>query len=67
VTYLDHYRPPVEGEQRWQLELSWREHTRARLDWLYGYDRARQIDAGLDPATQADIAAWNRLGKRSAA
>lgn len=41
--------------------------TKARLEWLYGHARAESIARGTDPATQADIASWNALGRRSAA
>lgn len=41
--------------------------TSARLRWQYGDARAAQIMAGDDPNTQADIAAWNRLGAKGRA
>lgn len=66
-SYRDHYRPPVEGEFPWQVSHSWAEHTRRALEWRYGYARAAAIVAGRDPATQADVDAWNRLGTRRAA
>lgn len=34
----------------------------AALIWRYGIDRALQILAGFDDATNADIRAWRRLG-----
>lgn len=40
---------------------------RYRLRWHHGEKRAAQILSGRDPATQADIAKWNMLGRRSAA
>lgn len=39
----------------------------AKLAWQYGANRARQIVAGGDPATQADIEAWCMLGRKDAA
>lgn len=33
-----------------------------RLSWAHGAHRAAQIVAGNDPKTQADLAAWRRLG-----
>lgn len=39
-----------------------RQFLEDRLIWLYGGARAAEIMAGRDPATQADIAAWRRLG-----
>jgi hypothetical protein len=43
--------------------------TKDRLLWAYGSERTAAIVAGEDPATNADIAAWNRIGShaRSAA
>ena len=38
------------------------ERTMARLQWQYGPERAVAIVAGIDPATNADLAAWNALG-----
>jgi hypothetical protein len=40
----------------------WVVHTLRNLEWHYGLDRAVAITAGSDPATEADVAAWNRLG-----
>lgn len=37
-------------------------NTTARLRWAHGDARAAKIIAGKDPATNADIAAWNALG-----
>jgi hypothetical protein len=48
--------------QRWAL---W--DLRDRLLWLYGPERAAEIMAGRDEATQADIAKWNALGNRGRA
>jgi hypothetical protein len=33
-----------------------------KLVTLYGYERASLIVTGKDPATNADLASWNRLG-----
>lgn len=41
--------------------------TSARLTWRHGFWRARQIMADQDARTRADLAAWNRLGRRDAA
>jgi hypothetical protein len=35
-----------------------------RLQWQYGFDGAILRFGGNDPATEADLAAWNRLGSR---
>ncbi len=45
---------------------SWADFTAKRIWWIYP-DRADAILAGNDSATQADLAAWNRLGRRAAA
>ena len=42
---------------------SWADFTKARLEWLYGPNQAIERLA----QTQADIAAWRRLGTRTAA
>jgi len=36
--------------------------TIARLTWAHGPERTAEIVAGRDAATNADIAAWRRLG-----
>lgn len=41
---------------------SWVGFTANRLRELYGEKRATAIIGGRDPATNADIAAWLRLG-----
>jgi hypothetical protein len=46
---------------------SWEEQAGRRLVHQYGHARARAIVEGLDPATNADIAAWNGLGEGRAA
>lgn len=42
------------------------QETTDRLRWHYGAGRAASIIAGLDAATNADVAAWNRLGRAKA-
>lgn len=67
TSYRDHYRLPHEGEEGAQITHSWAAFTRRSLEWLYGDDRARAIRQGHDPATQADLARWNSLGRKEAA
>lgn len=62
-SYIDHYRLPQAGEKGWAIDVSWREVANARLRWLYGDEHVITRRA----ATQADIAAWNRLGSGRAA
>lgn len=50
-----------------QLPVLWRDITWTRLEWTHGADRAALIVIGKDPPTQADIARWEALGRRSAA
>jgi hypothetical protein len=45
----------------------WADHFRRLFTWHYGPERADAIMSSRDPTTQADIARWNRLGRRSAA
>lgn len=66
TSYIDHHPEPryIAGKAPDKsISHSWRQHTEARLLWLYGpsyhVERAAQ--------TQADIAAWRRLGTRTAA
>lgn len=75
-TYIDHHRSHIVWIKtpdglRWKYEAqlvhSWTEHTARNLAWRYGAKRARAIQRGNDPVTQADLAAWSRLGRRSAA
>lgn len=40
--------------------MSWDQMTRRRLRWLYGSD----FEAQRRAMTQADIEAWNTLGRR---
>lgn len=47
--------------------VDWFAITKERLAWSYGPDRAAQIIAGNDPATQGDVARWNSLGRKDAA
>lgn len=42
----------------------WMTPTELRLAWLYGAERAARIIEGRDPKTEADLAAWRRLGPR---
>lgn len=41
------------------------DQTAERLRWAHGEERAAQILAGRDPATQTDITAWRRIGARA--
>lgn len=63
MTYLSHYAgndtPETFGNE---VIHDWAEFTFRRQCWLYGPERAAAIMVGEDPATEADIAAWNRLG-----
>lgn len=45
------------------LRHCWHEQAEARLLWLYGEEGC----ADRDDAADADVAAWNRLGRRRAA
>ena len=40
-----------------------RERLLLALSWRYGADRTAKIIGGHDPKTNADIAAWSRLGR----
>lgn len=44
-----------------------RDRYEATLHFLYGPRRAEQILDGGDPAHQADVAAWRRLGRKRGA
>lgn len=66
-TYRDHR---ASGMNNWgernPVTHSWRDHTRRNQAW----GRPEAVDrimAGNDPATQADIARWDSLGRRAAA
>ncbi len=48
------------GQKRKEAELT---RLTARLQWSRGPDRTKAILEGRDPATQADVAAWNNLGR----
>ena len=46
----------------------WHRSTWHRLQWQHGRERAEAVMEGQDAKSQADLAAWNRLGtKRKAA
>ncbi len=66
-SYIDHrlLAGPLGGEG--YITFSWREHTRQRLQWIYGPVRANRIMRGVDPDTQHDIATWGNVGRRGAA
>lgn len=66
MSYRDHKRC-VPGWEGPVTIHSWQEFTARRLEWLYGRERAADIAAGRDPATNTDLAAWDRLGQRRAA
>lgn len=53
VRFGKYFGPPATGA--YDVE------TAERLTWAHGAERARQIIAGHDPATQADLAAWRRI------
>jgi len=64
TSYLDHHQrggwPDCDGPR---VVHSWEAHTRRTLRWLYGPDYETERAA----MTQADLAAWRRLGGRDAA
>lgn len=62
-SYRNHYRMVWFDRITWEPETDWVEFTHRRLAWLYGANHVTERAA----MTQADIAAWNRLGSRSAA
>ena len=62
-SYIDSWRAPRDGEDGFQSQHSWREFTEDRLCWLYGPNYRAERAA----MTQADLAAWSRLGRRAAA
>ena len=47
--------------------VDWESMRWQRLCHCYGPERAKLIVSGRDPKTQADLARWNALGRRSAA
>jgi hypothetical protein len=64
MTYIDHTESRIvtPGAGRVSVVVhSWDAFTSARLEWLYGECR-RQT-----PQAQADLASWNKLGRREAA
>ena len=67
-SYKDHWSWPEPGAaERSQLTHSWADFTFNRLCEAYGVERATSIARGQDARTNADIAAWNALGRRAAA
>jgi hypothetical protein len=67
MTYIDHkeFGFRAGGEMRaLDVSVSWPEYTYRRLAWLYGPERAHAIELGTDTRTNADLAAWRRLGDR---
>lgn len=68
-SYIDH-REVTRAVGRHYMSVvthSWEEHTRLNLAWHYGPARAAKILTGYDTKTQADVLAWNALGRRAAA
>lgn len=63
MTYLAHYYGEG-GVYPVQTSYNFHAHLRRSLDFQYGPEQADTIIAGLDPATNADIAKWNNLGIR---
>lgn len=61
TSYIDQCAAPAPGVDSHVITHSWAKFTAARLAWLYG--EAHFIERR--PATQADIAAWRRLGSSS--
>lgn len=62
MTCRDHQpRPKSFGFH--DIRMNWYDYTYARLAWLYGEDRAWAITRRQDEATNADIEAWERLGR----
>lgn len=59
-SYQDH----IDGSA---VTHSWAEHTRRNLTWHYGEKRVAEIGRGNDYKTNTDLAAWNQIGRRSAA
>ena len=52
---------------RYYPGFSWAEHTERRLAQQYGPERAKAKMAGRDAEANADLDAWNGLGRRRAA
>ena len=61
-SYIDHYEFPGG-----LVEHSWRAYTLDRIEWLYGPERAVEVMAGTDRRTNADLDAWNGLGRKAVA
>ena len=62
-SYINH-----KPQARWaDVEVDWYAITWERLASHYGPERADCIVDGRDPATRADIARWDSLGRRDAA
>lgn len=53
--------PGLQGFQ--SLRADQREMLRERLRWRYGIDHAARILSGQDETANADLRAWNNLGK----
>lgn len=61
-SYIDHRDFPTG-----LIEHSWQAYTLDRIEWLYGPERAAAVMAGADRATNADLDAWNRIGRKAVA
>lgn len=55
----------AEEDRAYRAEIT-RRMTFERLISCHGYDRAKDIMQGRDPASNADQAAWRNLGLRAA-
>lgn len=60
-TYIDH------RSKGRRVIHSWTHHTSLNLAQHYDPARVVRIMTGTDPKTQADVARWEALGRRSAA
>lgn len=60
-SYIDH------KDHDHEVVHSWSDHTRQRLEWLHGPEKAAAIMSGTDAKARADLAAWNSLGARDEA
>lgn len=40
-----------------------RQAVKRRLEWVYGVERARMIDAHMDPEAERDLKAWENIGR----
>jgi hypothetical protein len=61
-TYINNASRPGYGHRPDDAH-SWQTYTERRLTWAHGPERAHLIVSGRDPATNADIATWNNLGR----